>query len=612
MSNNKKHDTASDFQSYDTYPIITIGIVEDVSDATQMGRMKVRCHSWLDGDVPTNLLPNVRLSSAFFGFISDARRGVNEDASAGPVAYGQWTVPRVGSQVIVTMIDNDPNQRVFLGSVPELFLSHTLPHGRYMDDRIPKTSSESNIEPLATNTGTAFAGRRDSSEYATRAMDRQVSAFPPEEFGNRISASTEADVANQVLDNPDGTTTNRTNGYVNGNSAIYSTTTPGFHSMSMDDDPNNCRMRFRTTSGNQIIMDDTNERIYISTATGKTWIEIDQSGTIDIYGKQDISISSDADVNIRAKENVRISGGAGIHLTSGNDIRMHAREDMSIRTDGDLKIHNANMHIEVDDDMKTRINGTSDTSANSIIIGSDSTYDLSVESSYTMQSNNYDFNGIDFVADGSITASIDLNAGANVFAGANVNAAAAVIAGGAIAAGAGVTALGGISAAGTISATGSIFTSGLLTSTVDVVAGNASLRSHVHMVPLPLQSAGLIPSAPPTPTAASIPPVPATPPIINQPIPPVPATPTVPTADVANALPAYFPSRIPQHEPYARTYLDKELTDIDTVGETTLDLFDAVLDDIDSVSEYPSDNRNVGTGSVARGKDFMRNSKWRR
>src|ERR1035437_2796747 len=61
-------------------------------------------------------------------------------------------------------------------------------------------------------------------------------------------------------------------------------TSPGRHFISFQDIDEFCRTRWKTTEGTQIIMDDTNERIYISTARGRNWMEIDEgSGKIYFY-----------------------------------------------------------------------------------------------------------------------------------------------------------------------------------------------------------------------------------------------------------------------------------------------------------------------------------------
>jgi len=604
-----RYKSASDMENTHTYPMVTIGIVESVTDAMQLGRIYVRCQAWLDGNTPLENLPPTRMCSPFFGVTNNLPRGVDQVTSDGHVSYGQWTIPEVGSQVLVTLVDNDPNQRVWLGSVPELFFSHTLPHGRYLDDRKPKTSEEGDIEPLSSNLGEAFNGDRESAEYATRAMDRQVSAYPENQFGDRIVASAEADQQEQTIENPDGTTVDRTQGYVDGRSKIHSITTPGFHSISMDDDPNSCRMRFRTTAGSQVILDDTNERIYISTSKGKTWIEIDEKGGIDIYGEEDISIKSDADINLYAQNKIRMGAKNGIHMTSGDDIRMHSKTDTHIKTDADLKIHSNNIKLEADTDFIATVAGKFDQTSDSIVISAISSYDLTTPS-YKMKSDGYDFDGTNIKATGDIFSEGNVHAAANVSADGVVTAPSAVFTG-SVSTGS-LSASGGISASGGMSSTGSISTTGLLSSSADVVAGNVSLRSHLHMVPLPAHAAGTIPSPPPVPSAAALPVTPPTPTPEPAPIVAPIATTIESSGSTAEELPANFVSRVPQHEPFTRTYLKLEETDKESTGESTLDLFAILDDDVDSISEYISTDPNAGTGSVERNKDFNRNVRWRR
>jgi len=223
----------------------------------------------------------------------------------------------------------------------------------------------------------------------------------------------------------------------------------------------------------------------------------------------------------------------------------------------------------------------------------------------------YDFNGTDIIMEGSAFVMGDVVGAKNVLAAMNVSAGINVLAVEAVSAPVLVGRAVSVGIAG-MSSQGSIATKGIITSEADVVAGQTSLRSHTHMVPLPQHGAGMIPSQLATPTAASIPAAPYIEPTV--PIEPVQvnAEPTASSADAAEPLPAYFPSRVPQHEPFTRSYLKKDETDKDEAGESTLDLFDAVQNDIDSVLEYDSTNPAAGTGSTSRGKDFARNAKWRR
>jgi hypothetical protein len=82
----------------------------------------------------------------------------------------------------------------------------------------------------------------------------------------------------------------------------------------MDDRPFNSRVRLKTTAGHQILLDDTNERIYISTGKGKTWLELDEDGHIQIYGESKISIASGKDLCLSAKDNIHMKAGGNIYL----------------------------------------------------------------------------------------------------------------------------------------------------------------------------------------------------------------------------------------------------------------------------------------------------------
>jgi len=593
---------------------ITIGVVVGIGDGNQLGRIQVRCASWGDAKLPDHLVPWARYCSSFAGTTNDIPRGRDADKSVGTIAYGQWMIPEVGSRVITIILDNDPNQRYWIGAAHDIYYSHTMPHGRFLEDKLPRTSSEELIQPLARNLATAFNSKFDSPEYATRGMDRQVSGIKQQDIGDEATVSKQSDELDQVIESYDGSTIKRSQGYSSGIvSALYSQTTPGFHSFSMDDDLDHCRIKLRTTSGHQIIMDDTNERIYISTAQGKTWIEIDEKGTIDIYGSQDISLKADGDLNLSAKKTIRMSGGEGVHIASATELRMHSGTDTHIRADGDIKSHTTNLKLSTDENMEFKVGQEFQHLANSMIINSESSYDLDVVDIYTMKSSDYEFDGTNVnVNSGNVVIeSGNLSVGSNANISGVARASTLVSSGVVQAASAAIA--GGVSASG-ISASGSISSSGSIATAGDVIAGGVSLGSHTHVYiasqqPIgPANTASAIPtSGIPSPT-----PSPETPLSPETPI-RAPANPAISTAAAAAELPAYAVSRAPTREPYTRSYLDRDRTDKDVTGESALDVIEVLkTDDVDSILEYESTNKLAGTGSSKRGIRFNRNARWRR
>ena len=72
------------------------------------------------------------------------------------------------------------------------------------------------------------------------------------------------------------------------------------------------------------LMDDTNERIYIATAKGNNWIEMDQAGNIDIFTSNKVNIRAQQDINFTSDGTIRMYAATGMHMVSGGDIRINA------------------------------------------------------------------------------------------------------------------------------------------------------------------------------------------------------------------------------------------------------------------------------------------------
>jgi hypothetical protein len=88
-------------------------------------------------------------------------------------------------------------------------------------------------------------------------------------------------------------------------------------------------------------LDDTNERICISTAQGNAWIEMDQSGNVDIYSARRVSVRAELDINFVTEGAFRVTAQGGIHLNSGGEIRATADGDTNIKSTGDTNIQSS-------------------------------------------------------------------------------------------------------------------------------------------------------------------------------------------------------------------------------------------------------------------------------
>lgn len=331
---------------------VTVGTVVDVDDPQQTGRLRIYVPSY--GDRPDAEIEDIPWAMYIspFGGISNAslKRGPGQVTSTGPIAYGFWNIPKLGASVAVTCIDGSPSSRLWIGCLHTERLNQTLPHGRFLINETgepdgPLTSTEQPIEPLYQNLTTAFGPKKGNYEWRTRGADYATTATADNfyEFDNFCKT---ADDKGTTLTSEDGTSTQIRQGYAlnqqstkspSYDSQVYSWTTPGFHSISMDDRKENCRVKIRTTGGHQIIMDDTNERIYINTSEGNNWIEIDQDGNIDVYSSVKVNIRS-ADINLTADKSIRMYAGEAIHMFT-KDIRMETTQDIHVRAAQNIKTH---------------------------------------------------------------------------------------------------------------------------------------------------------------------------------------------------------------------------------------------------------------------------------
>lgn len=353
---------------------VAVGTVVDNNDPYQMGRLRVIVPSW--GGSEESEFENkswAEYVSPLGGSSAAGSRGINHDNTAvsdGQVGYGFWAIPKVGATVLVACIDNNPNHKVWLGCIYGQFFTHTLPHGRYNykppegaegEPAGPLTSSGTPIEPLHSNLTRAFTSSnskvpgapknapRKNFEFRSRGADHAAAAVPNTTAGSNICPLVEApDDRDVKFKEPDGNEIISNQGYkgsriepdlkfpgtteINYDSQVYSLTTPGFHSLALDDSIRNCRIKIRTTCGHQIILDDTNERIYISTCEGKSWIEIDQKGNIDIFAERNVSVRAQKDINFTADGTFRVHA-KGIHLYGTDEIRLHSPKNIHMQSD---------------------------------------------------------------------------------------------------------------------------------------------------------------------------------------------------------------------------------------------------------------------------------------
>ena len=78
-------------------------------------------------------------------------------------------------------------------------------------------------------------------------------------------------------------------------------------------------LRFRTRTGHQILMHNSEDLIYIGNSSGSAWVELTSNGKIDIYANDSINIRTETDLNITADRDINIRAGRDYNLTTCRD-----------------------------------------------------------------------------------------------------------------------------------------------------------------------------------------------------------------------------------------------------------------------------------------------------
>ena len=124
-------------------------------------------------------------------------------------------------------------------------------------------------------------------------------------------------------------------------SSVYGMRTPGSNAITMDDGnispdgeihPN--QIRIQTGSGASVILDGTNDLIYIVNSTGSGWVEIGAQGEIMAYAQGSISMRAEKDFNIRADQNINMEAGQKINIKSGDNFAVNSGNQTHIKSEG--------------------------------------------------------------------------------------------------------------------------------------------------------------------------------------------------------------------------------------------------------------------------------------
>jgi hypothetical protein len=293
----------------------------------------------------------VNYASPFFGEVdpSYGKKDKKTENTYGSTtqSYGMWMVPPdLGVNVLITFVNGSPDKGYWFACIP-------MPKGHYMVPAIagsaqadgdPAPVTEFNINKDSLFEKSDFLNnKKPTHKVQSKTLDNQ--GLDKDYFRGLISSSSQRESPSKVLGistpgrpDPDpalksdqitpdpnfkSDITNENRAKID--SAINPATRKGGHSLVFDDGDllgNNQLLRLRSSTGHQIMMNDTAGIIYVINAAGTAWVELTPDGSINVFSTKTL--------NVRAEETINLHSDKDIKIHANNNITMHAKNNLVI------------------------------------------------------------------------------------------------------------------------------------------------------------------------------------------------------------------------------------------------------------------------------------------
>jgi len=253
-----------------------------------------------------------RYSTPFGGIssISTIKSDNTEKFENTQQSYGMWTQPPdIGSLVLVCFADGNTKHGYVLSHLMAPSKNNMvpgMPHGRTFQGgkfKVPTTEKNKYSEQQGDTNSVIRPIHHDLAEAITKQGLINDNIRGTGTSGSRRESP--SSVFGVLTKGPRG---------LDGKTPIGAG-----HQFVMDDEPTSSLIRIRSGKGQQILLDDVTGTIYMINKGGLAWIELDQTGNINLFGE--------GDINLRAKKNFNLRADYDVVIEAGQNIRMKAAGD---------------------------------------------------------------------------------------------------------------------------------------------------------------------------------------------------------------------------------------------------------------------------------------------
>lgn len=310
----------------------------------------------------------VNYASPFYGTTAYEFTGKNVTHDDTQKSYGFWGIPPdVGVTGIVIFIEGDPGAGFWLGCVQDKFANHMIPAIGGTTIYKSDEDFDQGEHPLPVSEHNRRANELEKNleiDKIPRAVHPIARVFKAQglirdEFRGTTTSTTRRDIPNLVFGMSSPGPLDRAGkrsfvGTKQSNSLLPVSRLGGSQFVMDDGDDRYFRktsasegppeyikdagdknipyseyFRFRTRTGHQILMHNSEDLIYVANSKGTAWIELTSDGKIDIFANDSI--------NIRTKQDFNFYADRDFNLEAGRNVNIRVRGEMHTEIDGDMR-----------------------------------------------------------------------------------------------------------------------------------------------------------------------------------------------------------------------------------------------------------------------------------
>jgi hypothetical protein len=354
-------------------------------DPTYMGTLEVQLlHEVGNDDSREGQLYQVKYLSPFYGVTSvDFVSKDPDDYNNTQKSYGFWMIPPdVGTTVMVIFVEGNRKKGYWIGCVPDQNMNFMVPGNaatKFAVDDTKKSGKER--VPVAEYNKLIKDSVQDVTKYTKPVTPFEELIFKQglieDDTRGITSSGARREVPSQVfgistpgpIDKQDGAKKGKIGKYEHKVDGAFVSRLGG-SSFVMDDGddkwirkkkahegppeytsveqeglsgevtiPHNELIRFRTRTGHQILLHNSEDLIYIGNARGTSWIQMSSDGKIDIFAEDSINLRTKKDFNFYCDRDFNLEVGRNFNTKVHGEMHTQVMKDDVLIVDRDQKIH---------------------------------------------------------------------------------------------------------------------------------------------------------------------------------------------------------------------------------------------------------------------------------